>query len=89
MKLDFDSIGSFKREAATDRLVDAGPLTLEMNELGTCGLKNLAPHKSYCSSTDYIASLLEIEWTQLEKQRNSIYDSEDCRDKYTCRHATI
>ncbi|PKX90589.1 phosphotransferase family protein [Aspergillus novofumigatus IBT 16806] len=78
-KLDFDCIvGSIWLTAR---------LTLEVNELmRTCGLGNRTPPGVYHSSTDYIASLLQLQSTHLREQRNSVYDSEDCREKYACRH---
>lgn len=42
--------------------------------------------RTYTISMDYIMSLIELQWTNLRQQRNSIFDSEDCRQKYTCRY---
>lgn len=86
-KLDFDAIGSLSTHDETPRPIGGHPLTLDMNEsIRTCGLDDYTPNRTYYSSTDYISSLLQRQSTQLEGQRNSVYDSEDCRDIYTCRH---
>lgn len=87
--LDFEAIGSVVLdEQAGTHSIAARPLTIEMNELvRTCGLKeSLFEDRVYHSTADYIASLLELQSKHLEQQRNSIYDSSDCREKYTCRH---
>lgn len=58
-----------------------------MNELlRAYGMDDRMPRRTYSSSTDYILSLIELQWEQLRNQRNSVYDSEDCRQKYACRH---
>ncbi|RAK89661.1 phosphotransferase enzyme family protein [Aspergillus costaricaensis CBS 115574] len=87
-KLDFDCIGSLANNEVTGKpQVTKRPLTLAMNELvRTCGLTDLDPPRTYNSSTDYIVSLLELQSKHLQQQRNSIYDSTDCREKYACRH---
>ncbi|EAW19681.1 uncharacterized protein NFIA_027550 [Aspergillus fischeri NRRL 181] len=83
-KLDFDCI--VKTNKVGSIWLTAPPLTLEVNELmRTCGLGNRTPSGVYHSSTDYIASLLQLQSTHLREQRNSVYDSEDCREKYACR----
>lgn len=87
--LDFEAIGSVVLdEQAGTHSIAGRPLTIEMNELiRTCGLKeSLFEDRVYHSTVDYIASLLELQSKHLERQRNSIYDSSDCREKYTCRH---
>ncbi|KAF7114965.1 hypothetical protein CNMCM5793_000735 [Aspergillus hiratsukae] len=87
-KLDFDWIGSLGHDRQSGQyMVDRPPLTLEVNELmRTCGLRNCAPSSVYRSSTDYITSLLQLQSIHLRQQRNSVYDSEDCREKYACSH---
>lgn len=87
-KLDFDWIGCLGHDQQSGQyIVDGPPLTLEVNELmRTCGLGNCAPSSVYRSSTDYIASLLQLQSIHLTQQRTSVYDSEDCREKYACRH---
>ncbi|GAA88089.1 phosphotransferase enzyme family protein [Aspergillus luchuensis IFO 4308] len=87
-KLDFDCIGSLSNNEVTGKpQVTKRPLTLAMNELvRTCGLTDLDPPRTYNSSTDYIVSLLELQSKHLQQQRNSIYDSADCREKYASRH---
>lgn len=40
----------------------------------------------YSSSLDYLSHLSELHFLHLEKQRNSIFDSRGCREKYTCRY---
>ncbi|GLB04958.1 hypothetical protein AtubIFM57258_010985 [Aspergillus tubingensis] len=87
-KLDFDCIGSLGNNKVTGKpQVTKRLLTLAMNELvRTCGLTDLDPPRTYNSSTDYIVSLLELQSKNLQQQRNSIYDSTDCREKYACRH---
>ncbi|RAH50487.1 phosphotransferase family protein [Aspergillus brunneoviolaceus CBS 621.78] len=85
--LDFSHIGSL-REKKTPPLtkVEGRPLTLEVNELiRTCGLEDCAPSRVYHSSLEYIHSLLRLQDTHLERQRNSVYDAIDCREKYACR----
>ncbi|GIK03864.1 hypothetical protein Aspvir_007939 [Aspergillus viridinutans] len=86
--LNFDSIGCLGQDKQSGQyMVDGPPLTLEVNELmRTCGLGNRTPSGVYHSSTDYIASLLQLQSTHLREQRNSVYDFEDCREKYACRH---
>ncbi|PWY75252.1 hypothetical protein BO94DRAFT_627266 [Aspergillus sclerotioniger CBS 115572] len=87
-KLDFDRIGSLGRDEGTgESRITERPVTLAMNELvRTCGLVDSTPTRTYTSSADYIISLLESQSTHLQEQRNSIYDSTDCREKYACRH---
>ncbi|RLL93707.1 hypothetical protein CFD26_100790 [Aspergillus turcosus] len=87
-KLDFDCIGCLGQDQQSGQyMVDGPPLTLEVNELmRTCGLSNCSPSSVYRSSTDYIASLLQLQSIHLTQQRNSVYDSEDCREKFACRH---
>ncbi|RAK79020.1 phosphotransferase family protein [Aspergillus fijiensis CBS 313.89] len=85
--LNFSHIGSL-REQKTPPLTKAEgrPLTLEVNELiRTCGLEDCAPSRVYHSSLEYIHSLLRLQDTHLERQRNSVYDAIDCREKYACR----
>lgn len=87
--LNFEAIGSLAlKEQAGTHAIAGRPLTIEMNELiRTCGLKeSVFEDRVYHSTTDYIASLLEQQSKHLEQQRNSIYDSMDCREKYACRH---
>ncbi|KAJ5573576.1 uncharacterized protein N7459_008003 [Penicillium hispanicum] len=85
--LEFDSIGTLGQSSGEVAIMQ-GPQTLEMNELmRTSGIsKDAFTSDVYHSSTDYIASLLHLQSLQLEEQRNSIYDTVDCREKYTCRH---
>ncbi|RAL11725.1 phosphotransferase family protein [Aspergillus homomorphus CBS 101889] len=87
--LDFDKIGSLVEDSATGKpAINGRPLTQEENELirvGGLKVEDLPPQQTYHSSTAYVKSLLDLQWTQLTKQRNSVYDSEDCRSKYACR----
>ncbi|GFF40787.1 LOW QUALITY PROTEIN: hypothetical protein IFM46972_06330 [Aspergillus udagawae] len=87
-KLDFTYIGCLGQDKQSrQHMVDGPSLTLEVNELmRTCGLGDCTPSGVYRSSTDYIASLLQLQSTHLRGQRNSVYDSEDCREKYACRY---
>ncbi|OOG00305.1 hypothetical protein ASPCADRAFT_125356 [Aspergillus carbonarius ITEM 5010] len=87
-KLDFDRIGSLGRDESTgESRITHRPVTLAMNELvRTCGLVDSTPRKFYSSAADYIIALLELQSLHLQQQRNSIYDSTDCREKYACRH---
>ncbi|GFF44559.1 hypothetical protein IFM58399_07321 [Aspergillus lentulus] len=88
-KLDFDFIGCLSEDQQSGQyMVDGGaPLTLEVNELmRICGTGNRAPSGVYRSSTNYIASLLQLQSIHLREQRSSVYDSEDCRERYACRH---
>ncbi|KAL3456634.1 kinase-like domain-containing protein [Aspergillus heterothallicus] len=84
-RLDFDRIGSLNGEATPT--VDGPPLTLEMNELiRASGLNRSILQTTYSSSLEYITSLLQVQSVHLENQRNSVFDSQDCREKYTCRY---
>ncbi|RAK77626.1 phosphotransferase family protein [Aspergillus fijiensis CBS 313.89] len=84
--LDFSKIGSISEDNLGKTIVDGRPLTRELNELmRTSGLKDCTPQRTFHTSIDYIASLLELQSTHLEQQRNSVYDSQDCREKYACR----
>ncbi|PYI21878.1 hypothetical protein BO99DRAFT_471807 [Aspergillus violaceofuscus CBS 115571] len=70
--LNFSKIGSTDEDQWGKTIVDGRPLTRELNE-------------TYDTSVDYITSLLALQSTHLEQQRNSVYDSQDCREKYACR----
>ncbi|PYI03354.1 kinase-like protein [Aspergillus sclerotiicarbonarius CBS 121057] len=85
--LDFDSIGSVREEEQQASVViGSRPLTLEINELiRTCGLEDCTPQRTFHSSVEYIHSLLALQDIHLESQRNSVYDTIDCREKYACR----
>jgi aminoglycoside phosphotransferase (APT) family kinase protein len=85
--LDFDKIGPLGEETISGRIViDGPPLTQEVNELiRASGIKDPSPQKTYQRSSDYIKYLLDLQSVQLEQQRNGIYNSEDCRNKYACR----
>ncbi|CEN62883.1 hypothetical protein ASPCAL09512 [Aspergillus calidoustus] len=85
--LNFDKIGSLGEESTNGKIViDGPPLTQEVNELiRASGIQDPSPQRTYHTSTDYIKFLLDLQSTQLEQQRNSVYDSEDCRNKYACR----
>ncbi|KAJ0420502.1 hypothetical protein BJY00DRAFT_323757 [Aspergillus carlsbadensis] len=85
--LDFDKIGSLREGTTSGEIViDGPPLTQEVNELiRASGIQDPSPQRTYHSSTDYIKSLLDLQSIELEQQRNSVYDSEDCRNKYACR----
>ncbi|RAQ50875.1 hypothetical protein AFGD_003458 [Aspergillus flavus] len=85
--LDFDKIGSISEDSMTGKpVVDGRPLTRELNELiRTNGLNDCTPRRIYHTSVDYITSLLALQSMHLEQQRNSVYDSKDCREKYACR----
>ncbi|KAL4954895.1 hypothetical protein BDW69DRAFT_183136 [Aspergillus filifer] len=87
-KLDFDTSGSLGKDSDGQIAVTGRPLTRELNELiRVSGLSSdCTSQRVYHTSTDYIASLLQLQSIQLEQQRNSVYDSQDCRYKYTCRH---
>ncbi|PYH89361.1 hypothetical protein BO71DRAFT_281666, partial [Aspergillus ellipticus CBS 707.79] len=83
-------IGSLGLDKTTGTIQVANPpLTLTANELiRTCGLPHYttSPGTVYTSAVDYIHSLLTLQTVHLKMQRNSIYDSPDCREKYTSRH---
>jgi hypothetical protein len=84
--LEFDVIGNLgSREFGA--YISGSPWTGEMNELvRACGIgKEVFGQGVYHSSTDYVASLLELQSVHLEQQRNSVYDAADCRMKYTTR----
>ncbi|KAK2734148.1 hypothetical protein FQN57_001863 [Myotisia sp. PD_48] len=40
----------------------------------------------YSSSVDYFANLAKLHFLHLKEQLNSVDDSRDCLEKYTCRH---
>ncbi|PLB48360.1 hypothetical protein P170DRAFT_456904 [Aspergillus steynii IBT 23096] len=86
-KLDFDKIGSIGEDSMNGKpIVDGRPLTRELNELiRISGLKDCTPRRVYHTSVDYITSLLTLQSVHLDQQRNSVYDSKDCREKYACR----
>ncbi|KAL4965117.1 aminoglycoside phosphotransferase family protein [Aspergillus stella-maris] len=72
-KPDFSSsCGSLGKDFNGQIAVTGRPLTCALNELiRVSGLSsNRTPQRS----------------THLEQQRNSVYDSQDCRNKYACRH---
>ena len=86
--LDLDKIGSltFDHDANLWK-VNRRPLTLSMNEsIRLGGLHDDDfPHLTFSSSYDYFFYLAELHLLHLAKQRNSIYDSRDCRARYTGR----
>ncbi|KAL4790754.1 kinase-like domain-containing protein [Aspergillus venezuelensis] len=81
-KLEFNLIGSFGKDANGQIAVTGRPLTRELNELiRVSGLSSdCTPPRVYHTSTDYSALLLQLQSTQLEQQRKSLYDSQDCED---------
>ncbi|KAL3475917.1 hypothetical protein BJX99DRAFT_270876 [Aspergillus californicus] len=85
--LDFDKIGSLGEDNASGKIVvDERPLTQEENELiRASGIQDPSPQRTYHTAIDYIRSLLDLRSAQLQHQRNSVYDAEDCRNKYACR----
>ncbi|PYH82507.1 hypothetical protein BO82DRAFT_413724 [Aspergillus uvarum CBS 121591] len=84
--LNLSKIGSINEDCSGKTIVDGRPLTRELNELiRTSGLKDCTPPRTYDTSVDYITSLLALQSTHLEQQRNNVYDSQDCREKYACR----
>ncbi|KAJ5093705.1 hypothetical protein N7456_009566 [Penicillium angulare] len=87
-QLDFNKIGDINEDSMTrEPVVNGRPLTRELNELiRVSGVNDCAPRRAYDSSLEYISSLLELQSTHLEKQRNSVYNSQDCREKYATRH---
>lgn len=87
-ELDFDGIGSLRLDEATGKSsIEGPPLTLETNELiRACSVNDCAPTRVFNSSSSYIFSLLRQQMEHLERQRNSVFNSEDCRWKYACRY---
>lgn len=86
---DFDRIGSLSLDAQNNSCsVRYRPMTLNMNEIMRCsGLPgDCFPSRPYASSADYLLELSEVQFTHLLRQRNSVFDAADCREKYTCRH---
>ncbi|RAH83234.1 hypothetical protein BO86DRAFT_447249 [Aspergillus japonicus CBS 114.51] len=67
--LNFSKIGSTDEDQWGKTIVDGRPLTRELNE-------------TYDTSVDYITSLLALQSTHLEQQRNSVYDSQDGPDAF-------
>ncbi|KAL3474098.1 kinase-like domain-containing protein [Aspergillus californicus] len=86
-KLNFDKIGSLGAGIPGGKPgIDGRPLTQEMNEsIRTTGVTDYFPRRTYQSSADYFVSLLELQSIHLRQQRNSVYNAQDCRDKYVCR----
>ncbi|OJJ96596.1 hypothetical protein ASPACDRAFT_54469 [Aspergillus aculeatus ATCC 16872] len=71
--LDFSKIGSINEDHLGKTIVDGRPLTRELNELiRISGLKDCTPQRTFHTSIDYIASLLELQSTHLEQQRNKL-----------------
>ncbi|KAF3481571.1 uncharacterized protein GIQ15_04330 [Arthroderma uncinatum] len=71
-----------------DWVVTKRPLTMNMNELVQLGgyPKNALPSSTFASTSDYLYSLAESNYTHLSTQRNdAIQSEEDCRNKYTIR----
>ncbi|ODM20999.1 hypothetical protein SI65_04052 [Aspergillus cristatus] len=86
-KLGFDRIGSLRLDEAGKPSIEGPPLTRHLDELiRTSNVNNCTPTGVYHTSFDYIFSLLEMQKIHLERQRNSVFDAKDCREKYTCRH---
>ncbi|KAF3491015.1 uncharacterized protein GIQ15_00532 [Arthroderma uncinatum] len=87
--LNFDKIGSLGYDDVSNSWkVNRRPLTLGMNEFVRLGGIPEDDLKSgtFTSSLDYFFHSSELHKLHLEKQLNSIFDSRDCREKYTCRH---
>lgn len=86
--MDFDKIGGFDFECAASSLkIDRRPLTMNMNDLimdGGIPEQDLSSGP-FSSSLDYFMHLAKLHSVHLQKQRNAICDSQDCREKYTCR----
>ncbi|KAE8351836.1 kinase-like domain-containing protein [Aspergillus coremiiformis] len=87
-QLDFDRIGCLSHDAVSGEYqITQRALTLEMNEMIRIrGLTDGTTARVSETSAEYITSLLQLQSTHLAEQRNSIHDSVDCREKYTCRH---
>ncbi|KAI1932837.1 hypothetical protein LOZ12_004383 [Ophidiomyces ophidiicola] len=88
---DFEAIGGLHREDmgdSTNWKVKHRPLTLEMNELLRCtGISGKSfPKGPFHTTADYILNLANQQFDHLSEQRNSVWNSQDCREKYTCRH---
>jgi Phosphotransferase enzyme family len=86
---DFDRIGSPSFNSENNSWsVEERPMTLNMNETVRCsGLSfECFPSRAYSPSADYLLHLAEVHFLQLLKQRNSVFEAADCREKYTCRH---
>jgi Phosphotransferase enzyme family len=86
---DFDHIGSLSIDSTNNSWsITHRPLTLDMNEISRCsGLsEDDFPAKIYDSSADYLSQLSELHFNHLLRQRNSVFDAADCREKYTRRY---
>lgn len=86
---DFDHIGSLSLDTEINSWsIKDRPLTLDINEILRCsGLpEDCFPSRVYASSADYLLQLCELHFTHLLRQRNSVFDAADCREKYICRH---
>lgn len=87
----FDAIGCLEMDNArtpTTWTAKHRPLTLEMNELVRCmGISGESfPKAPFHSASDYIFDLSTQQFNHLSEQRNSVWNSQDCREKYTSRH---
>lgn len=87
--LEFDKIGSLDFDSINNAWeINRRPLTLGMNELVRHG--GIPPEDLgsgfFTSSLDYFHHLSNLRSLHLRKQKNSIDDSRDCRQKYTCRY---
>ena len=88
---EFDAIGCLDTDEAREPAtwtVKHRPLTLEINELvRRMGISEESfPKTPFRSALDYIYNLSTQQFNHISEQRNSVWNSQDCREKYTCRH---
>lgn len=84
----FTQIGAVGRDESGRWCVKKRPVTLNMNELVSCGNypPNMLPQRAFLTANDYFTTLAEIHITHLRTQRNNAVDNEaDCQKKYVAR----
>ncbi|RMZ81817.1 hypothetical protein DV738_g2000, partial [Chaetothyriales sp. CBS 135597] len=85
----FDRIGAVGQDASGTWCVTKRPVTLNMNQLVSCGNyppKSLPQH-AFTTANEYFTALAEVHITHLQTQRNdAVEDEADCRKKYVARH---
>jgi hypothetical protein len=87
--LHFDHICSLGfDESSKSWSVKPRPFTQAMNELVRYGgvPEDYLPTDVYSSTLDYLSHLAELHSMYLKRQQNSVFSSQDCREKFTRRY---
>ncbi|EEP77854.1 predicted protein [Uncinocarpus reesii 1704] len=87
-KLDFVEIGSVGYLDTLCEFQSVGtPLSLGFNDMMTLGMiaSEPFPAQTFPSTPEYFECLAELHIVHLTSQRNSIFDSRDCREKFAAR----